>query len=79
MKYERILQCGTQNRSAAYNFNARDYIKSGALGDIVAVDVMELDEGPVPFREKEESSAPDTIDWDLWLGPAPKVPYSVST
>jgi predicted dehydrogenase len=78
MKYERILQCGTQNRSAEYNFKARDYIKSGALGEIVAVDVMELDDGPVPFREKEESSAPDTIDWDMWLGPAPKVPYSVS-
>jgi predicted dehydrogenase len=78
MKYERVLQCGMQNRSAQYNFDARDYIKSGALGDIVAVDVMELDEGPVPFREKEESSAPETIDWDLWLGPAPKVPYNVS-
>lgn len=78
MKYERILQCGTQNRSAKYNFDARDYIKSGALGEIVAVDVMELDEGPVPFNEKEESSAPETIDWDLWLGPAPKVPYSIS-
>ena len=78
MKYERILQCGTQNRSAEYNFKARDYIKGGALGEIVAVDVMELDDGPVPFNEKEESSAPDTIDWDLWLGPAPKVPYSIS-
>ena len=78
MKYERILQCGTQNRSAAYNFKARDYIKSGELGQIVAVDVMELDEGPVPFKEKEDMPAPDTIDWDMWLGPAPKVPYSIS-
>ncbi len=78
MKYERILQCGTQNRSAPYNFKARDYIKSGELGQIVAVEVMELDDGPVPFKEKEASAAPDTIDWDMWLGPAPKVPYSVS-
>jgi predicted dehydrogenase len=78
MKYERVLQCGTQNRSAEYNFRARDYVRSGKLGEIVAVDVMELDDGPVPFKEKEESSAPDTIDWDLWLGPAPRVPYSVS-
>jgi predicted dehydrogenase len=78
MKYERILQCGTQNRSAPYNFKARDYIKSGELGQIVAVDVMELDEGPVPFRKKEDLPAPDTIDWNMWLGPAPEVPYSVS-
>jgi predicted dehydrogenase len=78
MKYERILQCGTQNRSAIYNYHARDYIKSGELGQIVAVEVMELDEGPVPFKEKEESAAPDHIDWNMWLGPAPEVPYSVS-
>jgi predicted dehydrogenase len=78
MKYERILQCGTQNRSAPYNYKARDYIRSGELGQIVAVDIMELDDGPVPFMEKENTPAPDTIDWDLWLGPAPKVPYSVS-
>jgi predicted dehydrogenase len=34
--------------------------------------------GPVPFKEKEDSSTPDTIDWDMWLGPAPKVPYNLS-
>jgi predicted dehydrogenase len=78
MKYERILQCGTQNRSAPYNYKAREYIKSGELGQVVAVEVMELDDGPVPFREKEDLPAPDNIDWDMWLGPAPKVPYSVS-
>jgi len=78
MKYERILQCGTQNRSADYALTARDYIKSGELGDIVAVHVRELLDGPVPFNEKEDTGIPDTIDWDLWLGPAPKVPYNVS-
>lgn len=78
MKYERIVQCGTQNRSADYALTARDYIKSGELGDIVAVHVRELLDGPVPFYEKENSNAPDSIDWDMWLGPAPKVPYNVS-
>ncbi len=78
MKYDRILQCGTQNRSAPYNFKARDYINSGELGQISAVEVMELDPGPVPFKEKENSPVPDTIDWDMWLGPAPRVPYNIS-
>jgi hypothetical protein len=78
MKYERIIQCGTQNRSADYALTAREYIKSGELGDIVSVHVRELLEGPVPFNEKNDTEAPDTIDWDLWLGPAPKVPYSIS-
>jgi predicted dehydrogenase len=78
MKYERIVQCGTQNRSADYALTAREYIKSGELGDIVAVHVRELLDGPVPFNEKENTDAPDTIDWDMWLGPAPKVPYNIS-
>lgn len=78
MKYERIVQCGTQNRSADYALTAREYIKSGELGDIVSVHVRELLDGPVPFNEKNDTDAPDTIDWDMWLGPAPKAPYSVS-
>ncbi len=78
MKYERIIQCGTQNRSSDYALTARDYIKSGQLGEVVAVNVMGLLNGPVPFNEKEREKAPDTIDWNMWLGPAPEVPYSVS-
>jgi predicted dehydrogenase len=78
MKYERIVQCGTLNRSLNCGYTARDYIKSGELGEIVTVSAMELTNGPVPFNEKENTAAPDTIDWDMWLGPAPKVPYNIS-
>ena len=78
MKYERIVQCGTQNRIADYAFTARDYIKSGEIGEIYAVHVRSLEGSPVPFNPGEGSQAPDTIDWNMWLGPAPEVPYSVS-
>jgi len=78
MKYERILQCGLQNRNAAYNWEAADYIKSGKLGKIMNVSVNGFLNGPVPLNEKEEQGTPDYIDWEMWLGPAPKVPYSVS-
>jgi predicted dehydrogenase len=78
MKYERIVQCGTLNRSADYALTARDYIKKGELGEVVTVSAIELTDGPVPFNEKDDTKTPDTIDWDMWLGPAPKVPYNVS-
>ncbi len=78
MKYDRIIQCGTQNRSAPEAFSARDYIKSGELGDLVAIHIKEILGKPVPFNEKEEDKAPDTIDWNMWLGPAPMVPYNLS-
>jgi predicted dehydrogenase len=78
MRYERIVQCGTLNRSLECGYTARDYIKSGELGEIVTVTAMELTDGPVPLNEKKDSETPSTIDWDMWLGPAPKVPYNVS-
>jgi predicted dehydrogenase len=78
MKYERIVQCGMQNRSADYALTAREYIKSGELGEIVSVHVRELLDGPVPLNEKENSAPPDTIDWNMWLGPAPEVQYNIS-
>lgn len=78
MKYERIVQCGTHNRSAQEAITAKDYIDSGELGKIVAVNVKSLFPGPVSLNEKENSNAPDTIDWDMWLGPAPLVPYNIT-
>ncbi len=77
-KYNRIVQCGTQNRSSDYALSAREFIQKGDLGDLVAVHIKEMLGGPVPFVEKEDTRTPDTIDWDLWLGPAPQVPYNVS-
>lgn len=78
MKYERIIQCGTQNRSAEYAQTARNYIKSGKLGQVVTVNVMGIYNGPVPFKKKADERVPDTIDWNMWLGPAREVPYNVS-
>ena len=78
MKYERIVQCGTHNRSAEEALTARDYINSGELGELIAVHIKSMLPGPIPFINKGDIKAPDTMDWNLWLGPAPKVPYNVS-
>ena len=73
-KYGRILQAGTQNRSAAYNIAAREYVKSGALGGIHLVKVYGLEPGG-PFKLGEPGSPPAGFDWDAWLGGAPGRPY----
>lgn len=77
-KYKRIIQCGFQNRSAPYNFSARDYIQSGRLGRIVAVKAYCMLPGHKPWIYKEDEPVPAGLDWDQWLGPAPLVPYNVS-
>jgi predicted dehydrogenase len=77
-KYNRIIQCGFQNRSGDYNMTARDYIQSGKLGKIVLVKCNCMLSGSKPWILKEDTPVPEGLNWDLWLGPAPRVPYNVS-
>lgn len=73
-KYKRILQVGTQNRSAPYNKAALEYIKSGKLGNIPFVKVYNLKPGG-PFSLGDAGTPPAGFDWDAWLGAAPDRPY----
>ena len=77
-KYKRIVQCGTQNRSGDFSFSARDYIQSGKLGKIVNVKTYCLLPGEKPWLLKPDTAVPPGLNWDMWLGPAHKVPYNIS-
>ena len=76
-KYNRIVQVGFQNRSAPYGFSAREYIKSGKLGKIVTVKCYNM-LGGGKWSEKPEAPVPAWLDWDKWLGPAPKRSFTPS-
>jgi len=73
-KYKRIVQVGTQNRSAAYNIAARKYIADGNLGDIPLVKTYNLKPGG-PVKIGDPGVQPEGFDWDMWLGPAPDRPF----
>ncbi len=77
-KYKRVVQVGFQNRSGGYNMKAREYIQSGKLGKVTLVKTYCMLPGSKPQNLKEDSPVPDGLNWDLWLGPAPAVPYNVS-
>jgi predicted dehydrogenase len=78
VRNRRVVQCGTQNRSAEYAFSAREYIASGKLGKIVTVKAYCMLPGTREWILKPDSEVPAGLDWDMWLGPAPAVPYNVS-
>jgi predicted dehydrogenase len=78
-KYKRIVQAGTQTRSAPYMFAARDYVREGGLGDILYVKVFGMYSfvyGGYPRKPEPDSDPPPGLDWDQWLGPAPEQPYN---
>jgi predicted dehydrogenase len=77
-KYNNIVQVGSQSRSGDFSFSAHDYIMQGKLGKIVSVRSHCLLSGHSEWLLKPDSPVPETLNWDMWLGPAPKVPYNVS-
>jgi len=74
-KYNRIVQHGTQNRSAPYNMEAKKYIEEGHLGNIHLCRVYNQKRELNSFKIVAEP-VPAGLDWDQWLGPAPERPYS---
>lgn len=72
-RYGRVLQAGTQQRSDRNFRHACELARSGMLGKLHTVTVgvpsgrrkLELEVGPIP----------ESLDYDLWLGPSPEVPY----
>ncbi len=74
-RYRRVVQVGFQNRSAAYNHSAREYIQSGKLGQVVHVKIYNL-LGGKKWEPKPDQDVPPGLDWDAWLGPAPYIPYN---
>ncbi|UCC97891.1 MAG: Gfo/Idh/MocA family oxidoreductase [Phycisphaerales bacterium] len=73
-KYGRIVQVGTQSRSAPYTDKAAEYIRSGKLGDVRLARVFLMQNSP-PIHVAEPQPVPDSLDYDLWCGPSPMLPY----
>lgn len=73
-RYGRVVQLGTQQRSMPVFQKAMDVIHSGRIGKVSAatawIGVNAWGVGETP------EEPPRGLDWDLWLGPAPKVPFS---
>jgi predicted dehydrogenase len=76
-KYGRIVQVGTQNRSAPYVLQAKQYIDSGKLGSIHLVKVFNQ-KYQENIRPVTETSPPSHINWDMWQGPAKHPGYSLN-
>ncbi|NOX53461.1 MAG: Gfo/Idh/MocA family oxidoreductase [Planctomycetes bacterium] len=74
-KYKRVVQLGTQTRSAPYFMAARKYIENGGLGKLYLCRVF----NQVPHTDPkmaEDSDPPKGLDWDMWNGPAPETRYN---
>jgi predicted dehydrogenase len=74
-KYKRIVQVGTQNRSAEYNMAARKYLADGKLGKVHFCRIYNQ-KGWGNFPMQADGEPPPGFDWDRWNGPAPAAKYN---
>ena len=75
-RHKRVVQVGTQQRSGPHYQKARDLVQSGHIGQIVAVRMWSYRNVMPGFGSPPDGNPPPGLDYDLWLGPAPKRPYN---
>jgi predicted dehydrogenase len=74
-KYRRVVQAGTQRRSAPHFLSAAEFVRAGKLGKVpfartwIAGDRKSI-------GHKKDGPVPAGVDYDLWLGPAPEQPFN---
>jgi predicted dehydrogenase len=73
-KYDRVFQTGSQQRSGNEFRLACELVRSGRIGKVKAVYVNVG--GPSKWCDLPEEKAEPGLDWDRWLGPAPRRPYN---
>lgn len=76
-KHERVVQVGLQRRSAPASKEAAELIRGGGIGQVTAVRAFHIqNEFPKGIGNPPNEDPPKGVDWEAWLGPAPKVPYN---
>lgn len=76
-KHQRVTQVGTQIHASKNFHKIVDVIRCGALGPISTVRCFHvLNQGKKGIGRAPDTEPPKGVDWDFWLGPAPKRPFN---
>lgn len=76
-KHGCITQVGTQIHATKNYRRIVDVVRSGALGHVSTVRCFHvLNQGPEGIGNAPDSDPPSNVDWDMWVGPAPKRPFN---
>ena len=70
-----VFQYGTIQRSMEHCRFGCELVRSGKIGKLTAIDVVAPDGGTIGPIKK--APVPPGLDFDMWTGPAPIVPYAI--
>jgi len=72
----RVVQVGLHRRSSELYHELHDYVQSGEVGKVTVARAYRLSNMyPTGIGRVRPSAPPDTLDWDLWLGPRAYRPF----
>jgi len=74
-RHDRIFQMGTQIHAGDNYHRVVEIIRSGALGKIHTVRLWKTG-APPDLGPPQIQAPPPSLDWDMWLGPAPYTDYT---
>jgi predicted dehydrogenase len=76
-KYQRVVQVGTQRRSAEFIRRAVELVRRGEIGKVTSAEAWLCGNlWPDGYGKAPDSDPPSSLDWDMWLGPAPYHTYN---
>ena len=78
VKYNKVVQGGQWQRSQQHFRDAVDFIRTGQLGNIRTVKVWCYQGWMRPQPKVANSAPPAGVDYNMWLGPAPKQEFNAS-
>jgi predicted dehydrogenase len=73
-RHKVCMQVGTQSRSTAHVIQVIEKLRSGIIGDILVAKAWNS-QLRVNHGHQPDSEPPPELDYELWLGPVPHVPF----
>ena len=75
-KTGKVFQTSTEDRSLFIYHRLAEVVRNGRIGKLKEIKVT-LPSGK-RFPNEKPANAPKDLDYDMWLGPAPEAPYTIS-
>ena len=74
-RYGAIFQTSTEDRSLAQYHRMAELVRNGRIGKLQRIRVTLPESSGAPADQQKPQPVPDGLDYNMWLGPAPEVPY----
>lgn len=77
-RHNRVVQTGSQQRSGSHYAQAVKLIQDGGIGEVHRIRAgMQRNIYPGLKPTELAGGLMPALDWDIWLGPAPKIPFDL--